>query len=176
MNDATSADRPDQPDDTAPGHHWVEVEFDCLPLRSMARLGIPLDASPALEAMLKRIHLAAQKHGTHNTYYLHRGRCGFHLTNDPRIGWLGFRFQGTVLTDATDRHTVGADLEIELAEETCEWLEQSIVDWFQRTVSRAVEVEFDRYIQAGDLAKAQHRLEQLERQEDAAGGYLGMYL
>jgi len=37
-------------------------------------------------------------------------------------------------------------------------------------------VEFDRYIQAGDLEKAQQRIAQLQAESDEAGGFVGMYL
>jgi len=60
--------------------------------------------------------------------------------------------------------------------ETCSWLNQAIVDWLSSTVKRAVEIEFDRYIQAGDLQKVHERLAQIQRSSDEAGGFVGMYL
>ena len=42
--------------------------------------------------------------------------------------------------------------------------------------SFAVAVEFDRFIKAGDLAKAKQRIEQIQSASDDAGGFLGMYL
>jgi hypothetical protein len=39
-----------------------------------------------------------------------------------------------------------------------------------------VEAEFDRYIAAGDLAKARERLAREQAKIDEAGGYLGMNL
>ena len=62
---------------------WVEIQFDCLPLRSVSRSDVPLDASPKLRDFCARLQQAHRKHGTHNTYYLHNARCIFHLTNQP---------------------------------------------------------------------------------------------
>jgi hypothetical protein len=89
---------------------------------------------------------------------------------------LEFRFEGTVLTDAEDLHTQRSDLKVELVRETCEWLTEPIVQWFVETVHRAVNAEFDRYIEAGDLQKAKERIEKIQAASDEAGGYLGMYL
>ncbi len=155
---------------------WVEIEFDCLPLRSVGRLDAPIDASPAWRSFCERVGQAVQKHGAHNSYFLHQGTCRFHLTNDRESGWLEFRFSGTVLTDAGDERTVSSDLTVELGAETCNWITEPIVQWFGQTVSRAVEVEFDRFIAAGDLEKARHRAEQLQQVVDEQGGFLGMYL
>ncbi len=155
---------------------WVQIEFDCLPLRSLGRLDIPIDASPVYRAFCERLKAALEKHGTHNTYYLHRARCAFHLTNDPKVGLLDFRFEGVVITDDEDLHATHADLEIQLQGETCVWLTEPVVRWFQETVSRAVLVEFDRFIQAGDLEQTRQRLEKLEAASEETGGFLGMYL
>jgi len=154
----------------------VDIEFDCLPLRSIAGRSLPADGSPGLEQLWIRLHAALEKHGAHNTYFLNRGRCRFYLTNHSQIGQITFNFSGTILTDPQDQQTVSADLTVELTEETCDWLEQPIVVWFAKSVTRAVEVEFDRYILAGDLAKTHQRLAELEQQEESTGGFLGMYL
>ncbi len=155
---------------------WVDIEFDCVPLRSVARWDAPHDASPKLEQLLHRLKMAADKHGRHNTYFLHRAHCLFHLANHPDIGMLDFQFQGVILTDPEDRRTRGSDLEIELARETCSWLIEPVVVWFRETVARAVELEFDRYIDAGDLARTQQRIEQLQTTSDNQAGFLGMFL
>jgi hypothetical protein len=155
---------------------WVEIRFDCLPLRSIGRLDVPLDASPKFREQCERIKAAMQKHGTLNTYYLRNAECVFHLTNDPLRGMLQFAFEGTLFTDDADLHTKASDLQITLRRETCDWLNEPIVNWFHEAVARAVEVEFDRYIAAGDLDKTKARLEQLRAQADAQGGFLGMYL
>jgi hypothetical protein len=155
---------------------WVEISFDCLPLRSVGRLDIPLDASPKYQALCERIKAAMEKHGTLNTFYLYNAECVFHLTNQPQLGMLQFSFEGTVLTDAEDRHTQSSDLRVELRRETCNWLIEPVVKWFHESVSHAVRAEFDRYIEAGDLQRAHERMEKLRAQVDAQGGFLGMYL
>lgn len=155
---------------------WVEISFDCLPLRSIPRLDVPLDASPKYQAFCERLKHAIQAHGTFNTYYLYNARCIYHLTNSPHVGTLEFAFEGTVFTDESDQHAVRADLQVTLSAETVDWLTQPVVEWFQETVVRSVLVEFDRYIAAGDLEKARQRLTKIQEQMEQQGGYLGMYL
>lgn len=154
----------------------VEIVFDCFPLRSMARLESPLDASPSFLQLCQRIKQAGEKHGLFNSYYLHNARCTYHLTNAPEVGMLQFAVEGTVLTDSEDEKTLRADLQVELRRETCDWLTEPIVAWFRETVSRAMIVEFDRYIAAGDLEKTIRRLEELDEASDEHGGFLGMGL
>lgn len=155
---------------------WVEIEFDCLPLRTVGRLDVPVDASPKFEAFIVRVKQAIEKHGTLNAYYLHRASCKFHVTNAADTGLIAFSFEGTLLTDGNDRSVIGTDLSVELLEETCDWLTEPIVRWLADSVSRAVRVEFDRYIEAGDLSKAEERLKKLQEETEASGGYMGMYL
>jgi hypothetical protein len=81
-----------------------------------------------------------------------------------------------VLTDETDRKTLSADLRVELARETCDWLTAPATAWLVESVSHAVIVEFDRYIEAGDLEQTLKRIEQLKAKSDERGGFLGMYL
>ena len=154
----------------------VEISFDCIPLRSVPRLDIPLDATPEQVAFGERIRAAAVRHGLHNTYYLGNAKCVFHLTNHPEIGMLRFDFEGTVMTDEDDRKTIADDLTIELSQEVCDWLTAPIVQWFKETVAEAVKIEFDRYIEAGDLKKTIERLERLQAETAAHGGFLGMGL
>lgn len=154
----------------------VKIQFDCLPMRSLGRLDIPLDASPAFEAKAERIKAALAKHGQHNSFYLHNASCRFQLTNDDRFGMLEFHFEGTVLTDSEDRRAERCDLQIHLHRETCEWLTEPVVEWFHETVERAVLVEFDRYIEAGDLQKTLERVQALEAQSDSHSGFVGMGL
>jgi len=154
----------------------VRITFDCLPLRSLDRMDVPIDASPGLRALAERIQQAIRKHGLHNSYYLHNASCVFHLTNDPRVGMLEFRFEGTVLTDVEDRTALQSDLDVELRGETCDWLTEPVVAWFGETVGRAVLAEFDRYIEAGDLERTLQRMARLEAESNARGGYLGMGL
>lgn len=157
-------------------NRWVEIAFDCLPLRSVGRMDIPLDASPKFRERCLRIKSALEKHGAFNTYYLYNATCKFHLTNREERGMIEFRFEGTAITDPTDLRTDRCDLEVELIRETCDWLTAPIVEWFQQSVAHAVRVEFDRYIEAGDLAKAKERMQKLQAQIEQSGGHVGMYL
>jgi hypothetical protein len=157
-------------------NRYVEISFDCVPLRSLGRFDIPLDVPQEQAELYKRIRLAVEKQGVHNAYYLCHARCVFHLTNDPAVGVLDFAFEGTVLTDPEDRRTLGCDLVVSLRGETCPWLTAAVSNWFAETVREAVRVEFDRYIAAGDLAKAVERAARLEAESDAQSGFLGMGL
>jgi hypothetical protein len=154
----------------------VAIAFECTPLRSVPRLDIPLDASPGYRARLERMQRAVAAHGTRNAYYLTDGSCTFRFTNQPEAGWVRFRFEGTVFTDERDLATSGSALEIVLEVETCDWLTQPAVEWLSVSVKHAVEAEFDRYIAAGDLAKARERLAREQARIDEAGGFLGMNL
>ena len=157
-------------------NRWVDISFDCLPLRSVVRLDIPIDASPKYQALCERIKAAIAKHGSHNTYYLYNAKCTYHLTNSEELGLLEFSFEGVALTDETDTKTERSDLQVNLARETCQWLTEPVVAWFATTVAKSVETEFDRYIAAGDLAQAKKRIEQIQAASDDAGGFVGMYL
>jgi hypothetical protein len=154
----------------------IAIAFECTPLRSVPRLDIPLDASPGYRARLERMQRAVAAHGTRNAYYLTDGICTFRFTNDASSGWVRFRFEGTVFTDERDLKTTGSDLEIAIDVETCDWLTQPAVEWLTVSVKHAVEVEFDRYIAAGDLDKARERLAAEQATSDQAGGFLGMNL
>lgn len=157
-------------------NRYLDITFDCLPLRSVGRFDIPIDASPEYRAQCERIKLAAEKHGLHNSYYLHNASCVFHLTNDQHFGMLEFGFEGTVLTDPDDQKTLRCDLEVQLRQETCDWLTEPIVAWFAETVSHAVRIEFDGYIAAGDLEQTIQRIERSQAESDAQGGFLGLGL
>ena len=154
----------------------VEIEFDCLPLRSVSRLDIPMDASPGYIRKCESIKAAIESHGTHNTYFLHNAACTYFLTNRPDTGQIKFTFQGTVSTDSEDRKTVAASLDVQLDSETCEWLTEPIVQWFAKSVPESVKCEFDLYIGAGDLSKTEARIKEMQETQDSEGGYLGMYL
>jgi hypothetical protein len=157
--------------------NYVDITFDCLPLRSVPRLDAPLDDvdSPRAE-FARRVRRAVTKHGQFNTYYLYNAQCIFHLTNDEKLGMVSFRFEGTVLADAQDLKTLNCDLEIELNGEVCDWLTAAAVAWLQDTVAHAVRVEFDRYIHAGDLRRTIERMEKIRAESDAHGGFMGMGL
>jgi hypothetical protein len=156
--------------------NWVDVSFDCRPLRTIGRLDVPLDASPKFRQFCERVKSAIERHGSFNTYYLYNGRCAYHLSNDPNVGTIEYRFEGTAFTDEADERTVRCDLNVDDAGDTCDWLTQPIDDWLRATVERSVRVEFDRYISAGDLSKAVERIIQLQAQADEAGGFVGMFL
>jgi hypothetical protein len=155
----------------------VEISFDCLPLRTIGRLDIPLDASPVFRARCERIKAAIDKHGSHNSYFLYNASCAYRLTNNPDVGTLNFQFEGTVLTDENDDKTQSCDLVvIELTSDTCDWMTEPIVRWFGETVQHSVVCEFDRYIAAGDLDAAKARAEKIREASDESGGFVGMYL
>ena len=154
----------------------VEISFECLPLQSLGRLGIPLDASPAFHERGQRIKDAIEKHGTCNTYYLFDAHCIFRLTNDPSCGMLRFGFEGTVITDPGDLCTRSCDLDVRLLQETCDWLTEPIVRWFSETVSVAVRVEFDRFIAEGDLSRNRVRASRAATACEETSSSLGMYL
>jgi hypothetical protein len=155
---------------------WVDIRFRCVPLRAITRWTPAVDATDEAVALFRRLREAVQKHGQHNSYYLHDGQCVFHLTNHEQIGLLEFQFEGTVLTDADDVKTLHSDLQVELVGEVCPWLVAPVSQWFAETVREAVKVEFDRFIQAGDLEKTRQRLEICQTLCDAQGGYLGIGL
>ena len=154
----------------------VEITFDCLPLRSVGRLDIPLDASPVYIALCQRVRAAIEEHGPQNSYYLYRAKCVFRLMNHAELGRVEFKFEGTALTDVEDTHTERCDLQVELVRETCDWLTQPVRQWFVETVPVSVANEFDRYIEAGDLEQARKRVEKIRAESDEANGFLGMYL
>jgi hypothetical protein len=154
----------------------VEISFDCIPLRSVARFDIAVDATPEQKAFEERIRSAVKRHGQYNTFYLCNAKCVFHLTNHSQLGMLKFDFEGTAMTDEEDRKTIACDLSVELDQEVCDWLTAPIVEWFKETVAEAVKVEFDRYIEAGGLQKTIERIERLQAESAAHGGFLGMGL
>ncbi len=154
----------------------IDISFDCLPLRSIARLDIPLDASPKFRSKCERIKAALDQHGSLNTYYLHNAKCTFQLTNDPLRGMLEFEFEGTVMTDEADEKTKATHLSVQLVRETCDWLTEPVVAWFADTVWQAVVVEFDLYIAAGDLSRTKDRLARAQAELESSGGFVGMGL
>ncbi len=153
----------------------VDVAFDCLPLRSVGRVDIPLDASPAFRARLEHLKRAIDTHGVENAYFLYNSRCVYRLANSDVEGLLRFSFEGTVLTDRSDAKADRADLDVELVSETCGGVPEDVFAWFRVAVERAVLVEFDRFIAAGHLAR---RVDELERLSHLAGpaGFAGMNL
>ena len=156
--------------------HYVDITFDCLPLRSVGRFDPPLDATAEMIAMYDRLRRAAAKHGLHNSYYLYRAVCIFHLTNDAESGMVEFAFEGVVLTDTGDLKTRQCDLQVRLQREVCDWLTAPAVEWLAETVSHAVAVESHCYLCTGDLQKTIARMDRLRQETEARGGFLGINL
>ena len=155
---------------------WVEIVFDCVPLRTVVRSDPPLDASPNFLALWERVQNAIRRYGRHNTYYLFNGQCTFRMTNHPSVGTLVFAFEGCLLTDSEDKHAAACDLQTTLQGDTCDWATEPIIRWFAESVRRAVLVEFDRFIAQGDLEKTIQRLRKLEEETESRGGYVGLGL
>lgn len=130
----------------------VDIAFDCLPLRSICRVDIPLDASPAFRARCQQLLYAIDSHTGENAYYLYNTRCVFRLANSDVTGMVRFSFDGTVTTDRSDCKADRADLAVELVGETCGGVPPEVLAWYRHVVERAVLTEFDRFIAAGSLA------------------------
>ncbi len=153
----------------------VDIAFDCLPLRSVGRVDVPLDASPAYRARCERLQKAIDTHGTLNAYFLYNSRCVYRLANSDIEGMLRFSFDGTVMTDHSDCKADGADLTVELTAETCGGLPPEVLAWYGRVVERAVLIEFDRFIAAGSLAERVAQLGQLDSIQDVTD-FAGMHV
>ena len=89
---------------------------------------------------------------------------------------MKFELEGTLFTDQEDRVAISTQLQVRLEKETCDWLNQGIVSWLAESVPRAVTVEFDKYIAAGDLEKTRERMASMERSLEDSKGFVGMYL
>jgi hypothetical protein len=146
----------------------VDIAFDCLPLRSIGRVDIPIDASPAYRRRCERLQQAIDAHGTENSYYLYNARCVYRLANSEVDGMLRFSFDGTVLTDCSDCKARRADLTIVLAGETCGCVPPEVQAWLCGAVERAVLIEFDRFIAAGRLAERVNELAEMQSLADLA--------
>jgi hypothetical protein len=148
---------------------FIDIAFDCLPLRSVGRIDVPLDASPAFRTRRERLKEAIETHGTANTYYLFDAHCVFRLANSEIEGMLRFNFDGTVFTDASDARTSRVELRVSLAAETCGGVPAELLPWLTRQVENAVRIEFDRYIAAGSLQETLDRLQRIDHLADASG-------
>jgi hypothetical protein len=153
----------------------VEISFDCLPLRSVARLDVPLDASPALRLRHQRLQQAIQRHGASNAYFLYNTRCVFRLANSQVENMLRFSFDGVVLTDRSDRRADRAELTIELQAATCPPPSAEVLSWLRLVVERAVLIEFDHFIDAGSLDQRVSELDQVESLADIRD-FAGLHL
>ncbi len=155
----------------------VQISFECVPLRAIPRLDVPLDASVEFQRRCERIQAAVDQHGIDNSYYLLGAQCVFCLANSEIEGMLRFRFEGTVLTDPGDRRAVKAELEVSLVAETCGGAPEAVTDWFSDRVRSAVLVEFNHYLASERFQIDSKRQEAQIRDEGATeSGFLGMYL
>ncbi len=153
----------------------VDIAFDCLPLRSVGRLDVPLDASPVYRERVERLNAALAAHSADRTYFLYNARCIFRLANSEIAGMLRFDFEGIVCTDAGDLLTESVALDIRLTSETCGGVPAHAEPWLQQQVEKAVAIEFDRFIAAGQLASRAEEIGQLDRLSDL-GGFSGMHV
>ena len=151
----------------------VDIAFDCLPLRSVARVDVPLDASPAFRARSLRLQQAIEAFAGDNAYFLYNTRCMYRLANSDIENMLRFSFDGTLLTDRSDCKADRADLNIVLVAETCGGVPATALDWLRRIIERAVLIEFDRFIDAGRLADRVRELGNVDSIADVAG-FAGM--
>jgi hypothetical protein len=140
----------------------VDIAFDCLPLRSVGRVDVPLDASPAYRDRCERLQRAIEKHGAANTYFLYNTRCVFRLANSNIDNMLRFTFDGVVVTDRSDGKAELAELSVKLTSDTCGPMSPDVLAWFSRVVERAVLIEFNHFIAAGRLAERVEDLGQLD--------------
>jgi hypothetical protein len=153
----------------------VDVAFDCLPLRSVGRVDVPLDASDALRRRMESVKAAMEEFGPQQTYYLYNGRCVFRFANSEIDGVCRFHFEGVVRTDAGDRKCQHVQLDVRLASETCGGVPPAVEAWLAERVERAVAIEFDRFIAAGQLAARSDELGAVGSLAEL-GGFSGMNL
>ena len=151
----------------------VDIAFDCLPLRSVARVDVPLDASPAFRARCQRLQQAIEVHTGKNAYFLYNTRCTYRLANSDIDNMLRFSFDGTLLTDRSDCKADRADLNVALTAETCGGVPPAALDWLHGIVTRAVLIEFDRFIADGQLADRVKQLGSIDSITDVEG-FAGM--
>jgi hypothetical protein len=151
----------------------VDIAFDCLPLRSVARVDVPLDASPPFRARCERLQQAIETYGRESAYFLYNTRCTYRLANSDIENMLRFSFDGTLLTDRSDCKAARADLNVVLVAETCGGVPLAALDWFRGAVKRAVLIEFDRFIAAGRLADRVDQLSDIDSITDVEG-FAGM--
>jgi hypothetical protein len=141
----------------------VDIAFDCLPLRSVGRVDVPLDASPAFRARCEHLQRAIETHGAQHAYFLYNTRCVFRLANSDVENMVRFTFEGTLLTDEGDCRAERADLAVVLAAETCGGISPNVLAWFRGVVERAVMIEFNRFLSAGSPADSAGEPRQAQR-------------
>jgi hypothetical protein len=154
---------------------FVDIAFDCLPLRAVGRTDVPLDASPAFRARIEHLERMIETHDTENAYFLYNARCVYRLANSDIDGMLRFSFEGAVLTDASDAKAERADLDVTLVGETCGGVPENVLAWLTAAVEQAILIEFDRFIAAGMLARRVGELGDIKHLADLAD-FSGMNL
>lgn len=147
----------------------VDIAFDCLPLRSVARLDVPLDASEAVKQRGARIKAAYEAYGPERTYFLYNARCVYRFANSEVEGVCRFAFEGIIRTDAGDRKCEHASLDVCLVSETCGGVPAAVAAWLAQRVQHAVAIEFDRFMAAGSLSGGDAKAGQLRDLGDLAG-------
>ena len=156
----------------------VNIVFECLPLGRVSHAGMPLDASDEQRALWRRFRAAMNKHGRENTYFLYNADCTFRLSNrnsETNSEFVRFLFEATVRTDAMDERPIEIDLACQLADSDFEQpLAPEVLEFFQEAVRRAVLVEFQHFINAGNLKRTLAQREQLLREWDRNRGFVGM--
>jgi hypothetical protein len=153
----------------------VDIEFDCLPLRLVGRIDVPLDASPAFRARCEHLKRSVDAYAGGNAYFIYNTQCIFRLANSEIANMLRFTFDGTVLTDLSDCKAERADLVVELAAETCGGVPPAVQAWFNGVITQSVLIEFDRFIAAGHLATTVANLGNVES-VGSISGFAGMNL
>ena len=89
---------------------------------------------------------------------------------------IQFGFEGTALTDASDRKTLRCDLQVELSRETCDWLTQPVTNWLAESVAQGRRGRV-RPLYRRRRPGADHQAHRkLQAQSDERGGFVGMYL
>lgn len=145
----------------------VDIEFDCIPLRTVGRLDIPIDASDAQRRRAAHMQSAINTYGVERTYFLQNARCVFRFANSDVEGICRFEFEGVARTDAGDRKCEEVILDVMLVSNTCGGVPSTVETWLVERVRQAVGIEFDRFIAAGQFG-------QPEAQPSTAGGLGGM--
>jgi hypothetical protein len=126
----------------------IDIAFDCLPLRSVSRFDVPLDASDVLRHRVQQMKAAMEALGVERSYFLYNTRCVFRFANSEVEGICRFEFEGAVQTDAGDRKCDRTMLEVRLISQTCGGLPAEVEPWLADRVRQAVAIEFDRFIAA----------------------------
>jgi hypothetical protein len=128
---------------------YVDIAFDCVPLRTVAQLRPPLDASPEVRQRCERIAAAIAQFGISRTYWIENAHCTFRLANSEVSGMVRFEVSGLIRTDPSDAKTEHLELDVKLAGETCGGVPDAARSWLTTQVERAIAVEFDRFLAAG---------------------------